>query len=65
MKSVKAYPILGSFLAENRLQADETELKFYKEFGPVFGTYFNAKPVRFELKFFCLPQILFTVITVL
>jgi len=45
IKGPKAYPILGTLLEEIKLPSKETEEKFLKEFGPVFGTYFNTCPV--------------------
>lgn len=47
VKGPKAYPILGTYLEETRLPADQTEFKFYKEYGSVFGTYYNTQPVCF------------------
>lgn len=32
-------------IAEQKLPPKETEQKFLKEYGPVFGTYFNTKPI--------------------
>ena len=46
VKGPKAFPILGTLLAESNLPANELEKKFYKDYGHVFGTYYNTRPVN-------------------
>lgn len=52
VKGPKAYPILGTYLAENLWPSDETEFKFFNEYGPYYGTFYNTKPVSI----FALPE---------
>lgn len=45
LKTPPAYPIVGTILSESKLPPMETEIKFLKELGPCFGTYFGVSPV--------------------
>lgn len=45
IKGPKALPFVGTLLEESKLNPNEIEHKFLKEYGPVFGTYLGTFPI--------------------